>query len=126
MIIDFDCEISASINSLAVNKNREVKLTMRVFAGKMLMFPKLSLMSFIYDVVETFYIPNLKTKMIYHSYAIEKILLYHILNDTDSTSLLFHIISEPGSSIPDDKCRDVIFEFICQNKIISRFDTSHE
>ena len=59
MVSDFDCESSVSINSLAVNKNSEVKLTTRFFAGKMLMFAKLSLMSFIYHLVETFYFPNL-------------------------------------------------------------------
>ena len=92
----------------------------------MLIFSKLSLMSFIYDIVETLYFPNIKTKMIYRSYGIEKILPYHILTDTDSTSLLFHIVCEPGDSIPDNKFRNVIFEVICQNDIISRSDTSNE
>ena len=73
MIIDFDCEGSGSINSLAVNKTNVVKLTTRFFSGKMLMFAKLSLKSFIYDMVETFYFSNTKTKIIYCSYGIEKI-----------------------------------------------------
>ena len=76
MIIDFDCESSASINSLAVNKTSEVKLTTRFFAGKMLMFAKLSLMSFIYDLLETFYFPKLKAKMIYHLMALKKFFLF--------------------------------------------------
>ena len=62
MIIDFDCESSVSINLLIVNKNNTVKLTTRFFSGKMLMFAKLSLMSFIYDLVEAFYFSNEKPK----------------------------------------------------------------
>ena len=60
MIIDFDCESSVSIDLLAVNKNSSVKVTTRFFSGKMIMFAKLSPMSFIYDMVETFYFPNKK------------------------------------------------------------------
>ena len=84
MIIDFDCESSASINSLAVKTNL-VKLATRFSSRKMLMFTKLSLKSFIYDIVGTFYFPNTKTKIIYCSYGIEKILPYLILTDIDST-----------------------------------------
>ena len=73
MIIDFDCEFSISINSLSVNKNSNVKVTTRFFSGKMLMFAKLSLMSFIYELIKTFYFPDEKTKKTYKTYKIEKI-----------------------------------------------------
>ena len=125
MIIDFDCESSVSINLLIVNKNNTVKLTTRFFSGKMLMFAKLSLMSFIYDLVEAFYFPNEKTKKIYKSCGIEKILPYHILTDTDSTSLMFAIICEFECNVPDDKFSDLIFKVIVENKIYDRFDPSH-
>ena len=65
-------------------------------------------------------------KMIYRSYGVERILLYHILTDTDSTSLFFCIICEPKNSISDSKFREIIFEVVCQNDVISRFDTSNE
>ena len=116
MIIDFDCESFVSINSLAVNKPNLVKVTTRFFSGKMLMF----------DLIEIFYFPNIKTKMIYRSYGIGRILPIHIFADTDGTSLLFHIICEAENLIPDNKFRGIIFEVIVQNDIISRFDTSHE
>ena len=61
MIIDFDCESLVSINSLAENKNSLVKVTTQFFSGKMLMFAKISLLSFIYNIVETFYFPNKET-----------------------------------------------------------------
>ena len=61
MIIHFDYESTVSVNSLSVNKTNIVKL----FSGKMLMFAKLSLMSFIYDRIENFYfsIQTLKLKL---------------------------------------------------------------
>ena len=49
-------------------------------------------MSFICELVETFYFPNRKTKSIYRSFGIERILPYHILTDTDSIALLFYIM----------------------------------
>ena len=77
-------------------------------------------------MVETFYFRNTKTKIIYHSYGIEKILPYHILTDTDSTALQFHIVCSENHSIPDDRFCDVIFEVISQNDIMKRFDTSNK
>ena len=64
--------------------------------------------------------------MIYHSYGVDRIFPYHILIDTDSTSILFHIIYEAENSLLDNKFRDIIFEVIVQNNVISKFDTSHE
>ena len=126
MIIDFDCEGSGSINSLAVNKANVVKLTTRFFSGKMLMFAKLSLKSFIYDMVETLYFSNTKTKIIYRSYGIEKNLPYRILTDTDITALQFHIARPENNSMPDNRFCNIIFEVISQNNIIERFDTSNK
>ena len=56
-ILDFDHNLPCSIKSLAVNKNNIVKQT-RFFNGKMLMFAKLSLVRFIYELIETFYFPK--------------------------------------------------------------------
>ena len=125
MIIDFDFETSASINCLAVNKTKVVKLTPRVFSRKMPMFAKLSLMSFTYEMFETFYFPNDKTKIIYNSYSVEKILPYHILTDSDSTFLCFIIIYAKSNSVPDDNFRGIIFDAIVQKDIVNRFDTSN-
>ena len=51
MRIDFDVEESASIKSFAIKNNDQVKITKKFLSGKMLMFAKLSLMSFIYELV---------------------------------------------------------------------------
>ena len=68
MIVDFCVEDSASIKSFAVKEKKEVGATMRFLSGKMLMFGKLSLMSFIYKMLEKFYFPDEKVKDIYKKY----------------------------------------------------------
>ena len=103
MIIDLDCESSVSINSLSVNKNDNVKVTTRFFSDKMLTFPKLSLMSFMYKLTETFHFPNKKAIEIYNKYNIERIFPYHVLTDTGSTCPMFLIICNVKNNIPDKK-----------------------
>ena len=48
---------------------------------------------------------------------IEKVEIFHILTDTDSTALKFIFISDPNSNVP---------EVIIASKLYKRFDTSHE
>ena len=57
-IIEFDPSLTCSITSFAVKKNNEIKPTTRFLSVKMLMFVKVSLESFIYDLTETFFFPN--------------------------------------------------------------------
>ena len=65
------------------------------------MFAKLSLKSFIYLLAETLYFPDEIVFKIYNKYQIEKIICYHILTDTDSTSLQFIILSDTSSDFPE-------------------------
>ena len=92
----------------------------------MLMFAKLSLMSFIYEILETFCFPNKKIQEIYDKYFIEKVHIYHILTDTDSTCLQFLFISNPKSNICQQKYREIIFKVIITSKIYDKFDSSRE
>ena len=80
----------------------------------MLLFAKLSLMSSIYEDLETFCFSN-------ESAVLEK--LYHILIYTDSTSLKFLFISDPSSETPESKFREIIFGVITISKIYKRFDS---
>ena len=64
MILDFCVDESVSIKSFAVKEKKEVGATTKFLSGKMLMFAKLSLMSFIYDILETFCFPDEKVKKI--------------------------------------------------------------
>lgn len=125
MVLDFNDRESASIKSFAVKKKNEIKVTTRFMSGKLLMFAKLSLKSFIYSLAEIFCFPPAEVKEIYKKYQMESIQMYHVLTDTDSTSLQFIIVSDPNSSLPEPKIRDVIFEIIIATPIYKRFDTSH-
>ena len=126
MIIDFNDRESASIKSFAVKEKSEIKVISPFMSGKLLMFAKRSLKSFIYALVETFYFPSQLVLDIYKKYKIEKIEMYHVLTDTDSTALQFIIISDPESDVPEPKFRDIIFEIIVATKIYKQFNSSHE
>lgn len=126
MAIEFNDRESASIKSSAVKKRNEVKVNTRFMSGKLLMFAKLSLKSFICDRVETLCFPKENIKAVYNKYKIEKFEIFHLLGDTDSTSLMFIFMSNQNSDIQEDKFRDIIFEVIIASEIYKRFDLSHE
>ena len=54
----FHTEHACSIKALSVKENNAVKPTTRLFSRKMLMFAKLLLKSFIYNLIETFVFPD--------------------------------------------------------------------
>ena len=86
-MIDLDEEYSASIRSVAIEKNTKVNLTTRFLSGKMLMFSKVSIKSFVYDLIDIFMFPNQEIQEIYQKHQVEKCYLYQNLTDTDSTSV---------------------------------------
>ena len=57
---------------------------------------------------------------------IEKVEIFHVLTDTDSTSLKCVFISDPNSDIPENKFRDITFEVITASNIYKRFDSFQE
>ena len=126
MVIEFNDKESACIKSFAIKKREQIKVTTRFMSGKLLMFAKLSLKSFIYEVTETFCFSKENVKKIYDKYKIERVEIFHILTDTDSTALKFMFISDTNREIPEDKFRDIIFEVIIESKIYKRFGSSHE
>ena len=64
MILGFYVDESVSIKSFAVKEKKEVEAKTIFLSRKMLMLAKLSLMSFIYDILETFCFPDEKVKKI--------------------------------------------------------------
>ena len=68
----------------------------------MLMFAKLSIKSFVYDMIDVFCFPNEEIQRIYDYYEIENCFLYQNLTYTDST-LLFTFICKFESSIQESK-----------------------
>ena len=98
----------------------------RFFSQKMVIFPKISLKSFIHDLTQTLYFLNNRTKEIFGKYIVDRIFPYQVLTDTDSMLLFIIFIWKPESSIPNSNFRDLLFEAYINNEIINRFDTSHK
>ena len=124
-LIDFTHQDTASIKALGVKKNETVKITTRFIKGKMLMFSKISLKAFVYDLIDIFCFPDEKVEEIYARNDISKCFIYLILTDTDSCSIQFLLINNLKSQITEDKARDIIFDIIIL-KLGQRIDTSHE
>ena len=60
-LIDFDEEYSCSIGSVAIEKCSKINLITRFLNRKMLMFSKVSIKSFVYDLIDVFMFPDQKT-----------------------------------------------------------------
>ena len=97
MVIEFNDRESASIKSFAIKKKKQIKVTTRFTSGKLLVFAKLSLKSFIYEVTETFCFSKENVKKINDKNKIERVEIFHILTDTDSTALKFIFISDTNT-----------------------------
>ena len=123
-IIDFEAQNSSSIKSMAIKKNTTVKITTRFTSGKMLMFSKVSLKSYVYDIIDAFCFPNEEVLEIYAQNYIIKFFVYLILTDTDSCSIKFLFVSDIKSNITESDTRKLIFKIIMQSKIGPRIDAS--
>ena len=106
----FDEEFSCSIRSIAIEKSSKINLTTRFLNGKMLMFSKVSIKSFVYDLIDVFMFPNPEIQEIYKSYKVNPCYLYQNLTDRDSTSMFFVFICDLNSFIREDKARNIMFE----------------
>ena len=67
MVVELNNHDSASIKSFAVKIRSNIMVTTRFLSGKMLMFTKLLLKRFIYDLVEKFCFPVGKVKKFLNS-----------------------------------------------------------
>ena len=125
-LIEFDQEHSNSIKAVIVKQNQNIKPTTRFLSGKMLMFAKVSIKSFVCDIIDVFMFPNEKTKSIYEKYNIEKCNVYQCLTDTDSTSINFIFICDLGCVVNEENARKIIFEVMITSKILERLDLSDD
>ena len=125
-LVDFDEEYSSSIKSLVVEQSTEVNLTTRYLNGKMLMFSKVSIKGFVYDLIDVFMFPNEEIQKIYAEFNIERCYLYQNLTDTDSISIFFVFICDLKCSIDERKTRDIIFKVMIKRNIFERLDLSDD
>ena len=124
-IIDFSDQDTASIKALGVKESDKVKITTSFMEGKMLMFSKISLKAFVYDLIDCFCFPNEQVQEIYDRNEILRCFIYLILTDTDSCSIQFLFVSNLKSTMTEDQMRKLVFEIILL-KIGHRIDTSHD
>ena len=94
--------------------------------GKMLMFAKISIQSFNYDLTDVFMFPNAETKKIYDKYKIIQCNLVQNLTGTNSMFLTFIFICEPTCDVSEQDSRNIIFEVTVQNEILERLDVSDD
>ena len=125
-MIEFDQEHSNSIKAVMVKQNPNVKVTTRFISGKMLMFPKVSVKSFVYDIIDVFMFPDETAKSIYEKYNIKKCYVYQNLTDTDSTSILFVFICNMNCVVDELTARNIIFEVMITSKILKQLDISDD
>ena len=125
-LIEFDQQNSNSMKAVMVKKNQNIKPTTRFLSGKMLMLAKVSIKSFVCDIIDVFMFPNDTTKSIYKKYNVEKCYVFQCLTDTDSTSINFIFICEKSSIVDEKNARNIIFEVIVSSKILNRLDLSDD
>ena len=125
-MIEFDKNECNSIKSIVIKGNTTIDVSSRFIKGKMLMFVKLSLKSFVYDMIDVSCFPDETIREIYNRYQIQKCFLYQPLTDTDSTSLFFNLICNVDCSVAESEAREIIFECMKKSKIAKRLDVSDE
>ena len=90
------------------------------------MFAKVSIKSFVCDIIDVFMFPNETTKLIYKKYNVEKCYVFQCLTDTDSTSINFIFICDKNSIVDEKNARNIIFEVFISSKILSRLDLADD
>ena len=90
------------------------------------MFSKVSIKSFVYDLVDVFMFPNEEIKKIYAEFKVDRCYLCQNLTDIDSTSIFFVFIWDLKCSIGERKSRDIIFRVMITSKIFERLDLSDD
>ena len=125
-MIEFDKNECNSIKSIVIKGNTTIDVSSRFIKDKMLMFVKLSLKFFVYDMIDVFCFPHETIREIYNRYQIQKCFLYQNLTDTNSISLLFNFICNVDCSVAESEAREIIFECLKKLKIAKRLDVSDE
>ena len=123
-LTDFDEDYSSSIRSVAVQKSLKVNLTTRFLNEKMLMFSKISVKSFVYDLIDVFMFPNEEIQKNYNKHKINKCYLDQNLTDTNSSSMFFVFVCNLQCNLKENEVKDLIFEIILKSKLFDRIDLS--
>ena len=90
------------------------------------MFAKLSLASFVYNVLDVFCFPDQRVKDLLHKNKIIKYFVYLLLTNTYSAFLQFIFISYMERSVSKEGARKLMFEIAVGSKTFERLNRSHE
>ena len=93
-------------------------------SSKLLINAEISLASFIYDCIDTFYFSNEETQKIYNEYKILKVLPYLLMTDTDSILLQFIVIADKTRDLGEGETREVLLKLFQDKDIHKRLDLS--
>ena len=118
-MIDFDGNECNSIKLIAIKGNTTIDITSRFIKRKMLMLAKVSIKSFVYDLIDVFCFSTKEVRRIYYLYSIIKCHLYLNLTDTDSCSIFFN---KKECNIKETHSRKLISEILKQSKIAKRLE----
>ena len=108
--------------SVAIEKSSKINLTTRFLNGKILMFTKVSIKSFVYYLIDVFLFANQEIQEIYGQYQVNKCYLYQNVTDAGSISMFFIFICDLNSCISEDKARNIIFDVMLKSKVFDRLD----
>ena len=111
---------------MACKNQTTVRVSTRYISSKLLINAKISLASFIYDCIDTFYVPSEETSLIYARHKIIKVLPHHLMTDNDSGSFEFIVIAEDTCDCGERELRDILLNIFLDNKIHQRLDMSGE
>ena len=98
-------------------------------SGKLLIFAKRLLKSFISSLVELLHFQQKNSPIvasIFRKYDLEQIFCSQVLTDTDSTSIHFIFVSNLPSSYHECDVGDILFEFFSKTDIQERYPKSDE
>ena len=103
-----------------VKGNTTINVTSRFTKEKILIFSKVSLKSFVYDLIDVFSFPTEEVKMIYDQYSVIKCHLYLDLTNISSRSIVFNLICKKERNVKKSESRKTIFDILKQSVIAKR------
>ena len=100
---------------IIIKKDTTVKIRTRFIKEKM--FVKVSLMSFVYNIIDVFCFPTTEVLDIYKQKKIIKCIVFLNSTDTDRGSVSFVFVCDFESNISETDARHLIFKIMLQSKL---------
>ena len=117
---NFDQNECSRMKLTVVKGNTTINVTSRFTKEKILIFSKVSLKSFVYDLIDVFSFPTEEVKMIYDQYSVIKCHLYLDLTNISSRSIVFNLICKKERNVKKSESRKTIFDILKQSLIAKR------